>query len=31
MLTQEQIDEFNNNGYVIVRGLYTREEISQIS
>jgi len=30
MLTQEQIDKFNNNGYVIVRGLYTPEEISQI-
>lgn len=30
MLTKEQIDEFNNNGYVIVRGLYTPDEIRQI-
>lgn len=30
MLTQEQIDEFNDNGYVIVRGLYSRDEINRI-
>lgn len=30
MLTQKQIDEFNNNGYVIIRNLYTPEEISRI-
>jgi hypothetical protein len=31
MLTQQQIEEFNRDGYVIVRGLYTPEEMREIT
>jgi len=31
MLTQQQINEFNRDGYVIVRGLYTKKEMEQIT
>ena len=31
MLTQEQIDQFKRDGYVMVPGLYTPEEIRQIT
>ena len=31
MLTQQQIDEFNRDGYVIIRGLYSEQEMKQIT
>jgi len=31
MLTQQQIEEFNRDGYVIARGLYTPEEMREIT